>query len=555
MASHVTSQPGALASESARPVARVEPRAALRWATLAAVSLAGVLVFWLFDAMPFQDLPAHAGLIAMRHRFADSAFDQRYFVFAPHIGPYSLFRFLGEAFVPLLGPTGTVRALATLPALATPAAVIFARRALHGDRSLAFGYFGVALSYGLMTLLGFASYLLGAAVMLVALTFWLRLLARADDARASTFSQEVAMAAIAPLVFVAHGHAFVLFLVLAFVSAVATGARWRRLLRLRALVPALALAAYVAWLERAGAVPAGSVPVPGAGNLAPRFQTAFDKFSLLITPTLMTRMGVDFVVGVVVWILVIAATVATVAWLRKPATPAALRDEAAPRAHSKALYACAAAMIVVFAVLPHAVGWFGFVDGRLVPLVLLLGVMAVRTEALAPWLRATIERCAPLLAAAVVAIGLVASYRFQDEARGYKEILAQVPAEATVLNLPVDPNSDVFTAHPFIHYDKLVLADRPAVVSDMWFHQGSAIYPREGNPALRLPPTYSESDLHVIDWGGYELSDWDYVLIRTRPGAPQPPVPSSLVVADHRGGWWLFTHAADPKRSHPPPAR
>src|SRR5262249_37243401 len=113
------------------------------WVGLAMTTLAGLLLFWVFDAMPFLDLPAHAGLIALRHRFESSPLEQRYFVLAPHIGPYSVFRFLGEVFVRILGPTGAVRALATLPALATPAVLLFARRRLQGDRSPTFGYFGV----------------------------------------------------------------------------------------------------------------------------------------------------------------------------------------------------------------------------------------------------------------------------------------------------------------------------------------------------------------------------------------------------------------------------
>ena len=115
------------------------------WAGLGVVMGAAVLVFWSFDALPFQDLPAHAGLIAMRHRFSTSGFEQRFFVLAPHIGPYSLFRFLGEGFVRVVGPIGAVRALGTLPVVATPLAMIFARRRLFADASLAHGFLGVTL--------------------------------------------------------------------------------------------------------------------------------------------------------------------------------------------------------------------------------------------------------------------------------------------------------------------------------------------------------------------------------------------------------------------------
>jgi hypothetical protein len=181
--------------------------------------------------------------------------------------------------------------------------------------------------------------------------------------------------------------------------------------------------------------------------------------------------------------------------------------------------------------------------------------MAVRLDALSPTLRFAFERVGPGFAACVLLLDYVASYRFQDEARGYREVLAEIPAQSRLLNLPLDPNSDVFTGHPFVHYDKLVLADRPVVVSDVWFHQGTALYPRPDNPALRLPPDYVSSDLRFIDWSAYKLEDWDYVLVRTRPSGEAPKPPASVSLLDHRGGWWLYKSAAaiahQPPRSDP----
>jgi hypothetical protein len=199
-------------------------------------------------------------------------------------------------------------------------------------------------------------------------------------------------------------------------------------------------------------------------------------------------------------------------------------------------------LVALFLALPHSVGWFGFVDGRLVPLILLVGLMAVRIDALSPWLRFGLDRLTVVLALAVLCVNYVASYRFQDEARGWREILGQIPAGSRVLNLPIDPNSDVFTGHPFVHYDKLVLADRPVLVSDVWFHQGTALFPRPDNPALRLPSDYLSSDLHVSDLSAYRIEDWDYVLVRTRPETAwfPLPLPASLRMVDHRGGWWLL---------------
>jgi hypothetical protein len=473
----------------------------------------------------------------MRHRFAESAFEQRFFVLAPHIGPYSLFRFLGEVFIRWLGPVGAVRAIATLPVVALPLAFMFARKRLFGEVSATYGFLGVALSFGLMTLLGFASYLLGVALMLVGLTLWLDLLAAAEEGARDARRKEIVIALYAPIMFVGHGHAFVLFLLCAGASTLVTGNRFVRLLRLRALVPAVALAAWVAWLERGSTTPAGSVPV--VPKLVPMFQGASDKFQLLVTPMFTTRSGIDFMLAIAVWMFAIACTVMTVRSLRsQDGGTKAPRDVR----HAKALYASALLLSIVFLALPHAVGWFGFVDGRLVPLVLYFALLGIRREAISGFLSRVLDKGAPVVAAAITALALVASYRFQDEARGYREVLGKVPAQSSLLNLPLDPNSDVFTAHPFIHYDKLVLAERPIVVSDVWFHQGSALYPTAQNPALRLPVSYSESDLKFIDWPAYHLDDWDYVLIRTRPSAAQPFTPASLALEEHRGGWWLFRH-------------
>src|SRR5262249_22682563 len=135
-----------------------------------------------------------------------------------------------------------------------------------------------------------------------------------DDDSEDRRRREIGMALFAPLMFVAHGHAFILFLLCAFISCLVTGRRFARLMCMRTLVPALALAAWVAWIERGATTPSGSVPVVPA--LVPMFQSASEKFGLLVTPTLMTRSGIDFVVAVVIWVFAIACTLQTLRSLR-----------------------------------------------------------------------------------------------------------------------------------------------------------------------------------------------------------------------------------------------
>jgi hypothetical protein len=522
--------PGRVTESEAIPPSSIAPVSTARttsrsWVALFAVTFLGVLVFWAFDAMPFMDLPAHAGLIALRHRYGEAPIEQAAYVVSLHVGPYTLFRGLGEALVGIIGPVRAVRAIATLPLLLTPLALTFARRRLQRDRSPLAGFVGITLSFGLMALLGFASYLTGVAILIVVLTLWLELLAM----RGPAWKREIVVALAACFLFISHGHAFVIFLGIAGVTALAAAPRKERLLRLRALAPSFVLAAWSA--SQARGTPEGAAHVEWATN-GVHFQSAFDKFTLLVTPTLMTRTGIDFTLGIAVWVVIVSATVMTVRALRHAT------DEAAT--HSRGLLAAAAACALAFLVLPHNIGWFGFVDGRFVPLVLMLCFLALRRSAITPRLQRILDRGSIGAAAIITMVALFANHRFQNEARGYDRVLGRIPTGARLLNLPLDADSDIFAAHPFIHYDKLVLAERPIITSDLWFHQGTGVYPKPGNPALTLPESYTPSDLKKIDWPDYRLSEWDYVLIRTRPDARTPSTPVSLELVEHEGGWWLY---------------
>jgi hypothetical protein len=501
-----------------------------RWALLAASILAAASAFWVFDALPFQDLPAHAGLIAMRHRFAGSAFEQRYYKLGSQVGPYAAFLFLGELYDRFLGPMGAVRALATMPVLATPAALLFARRRLHRDRAPWAGFLGVALSFGFMTLLGLASYLLGVALLVVALTVWLELLDDVDRGLRAR-KRELVFGAAALSVSLAHGYAFAVLVALAALTAAASGDRYARLVRLRALAPGISVAA---WSIAFGGPPPGSA---GTFELvrSADFRTPLDKLSLLVTPTLMTRWGLDVVVGLAIWGVLLASLRAT---LRdhEPHTGGADRRS---RSHARALAITAAGTAALFLALPHAFKWFGFIDGRMLPIFLFLIIACVRRPALGPRLGRVLDGVAVGAACTMTAIVLYASSRFQAEARGYREVLGAVPALASVLNLPIDPDSDVFTAHPFVHYDKLTAIEHDVLLSDIWADRATALYATPDNPQARLPVEYNSANLKRLDWAAFDLSDWSYVLIRTRPEASAPETPG-LALAKHAGGFWLY---------------
>jgi hypothetical protein len=341
------------------------------------------------------------------------------------------------------------------------------------------------------------------------------------------------------VVLLSHGYAFVVFVGLA-ASATLAGTTLARMRYLRALLPSLALACFMAWPARTGGLATDGIQgmPPGA-----HFAGPVDKLGLLLSPTLMTRWGIDVAVGCCLWAVLVAGLVATTrahgGWKRSP-----------PRLRGSlgALAAVCAAWVCV----PRSVGWFGFLDGRLVPVSWVVMVLAVERSAMPRWVRASWDTGVPVAASTLVLVAWLGSYRFQSEAAGWREVLARVPERATLLNLPLDPDSRALVGHPFVHYDKLALADRPLVVSDVWFQQGTAIGPSPENPALRLPAEYSESNLQRIDWRSYRLEDWDYVLLRTKPDAPSPlagapPAAAALAVVAHEGGWWLLSNGARSK--------
>ncbi|MFX7086586.1 hypothetical protein ABTI07_18490, partial [Acinetobacter baumannii] len=68
--------------------------------------------------------------------------------------------------------------------------------------------------------------------------------------------------------------------------------------------------------------------------------------------------------------------------------------------------------LCIFAVLPHSIGWFGFVDGRLLPLTLMTGLLAIRPDIFSKRTQLTATLAAGLGAVTTVALLFFASYKF-----------------------------------------------------------------------------------------------------------------------------------------------
>lgn len=505
-------------------------RRAWPWLLLVALDIGGLCGFWAFASLPFVDLNGHAGVFALHKLLRQVGFESQYFVYAPHLGENALFRILGDVLADRIGPVAAVRALGSLPLIATPAAMFYARYRLYGRTDPYFPVMALILCFGYLTMMGLASYLIAIPLLLVVVAEWLILMTAADRHTLS-MGHETVVALLTVLLCLTHGFAFLVFGFIAIVTAFSTGSRWTRLVRLRCLLPTVLLMGYSFWADSAN-------PVLGAVGMAAPPLLYYDpiahKLGLIFGLTLFSRTGVDLAIGVVVWIAVIAGVVVSnrAASADRPAAPT--------NKHVRALTVAAIATFLLFLAMPHAIAWFSFSDGRLLPVVLLLGLVAIDSEAFSLSQRKIAQTLAYAAAAIVVTTFLWAQNIFQAEAAGYDETFAAITPNTRVLFLPIDCDSRIFVQHSFSRYEGLLLAKKPVVPSEMWFEQGTAIYPKAANPILRLPREYVPASLHDIAWEHYRLQDWDFVIIRQVVEIGRPQTPATLVLESHHGSWWLY---------------
>jgi hypothetical protein len=505
------------------------------WVLFALLELGAIAVFWCFDAAPFMDFPLHAGVMAMRQRQPHSAFLQQYFVLTSDFGGYPLYRIAADALAGLIGPLAAIRAISTIPVVALPLAMHYARRRLYGDNSPLFVFAALILSFGYMTQMGLSPFLAAFPVLIWALTKWLVLLNEADAGRKPR-GNEIGLAVLAAVLVMIHAYAFGILVFVMLVTAFSAKPLRPRLLRLRVLLPAVLLLLFTAWLTMNSRLPPGVVvPVKPFDAV---YGSLLDKLGLLIGPALTTRTGIDVVVGILIWAAAVLGLLAT--------------SRSAMPGHAVALRNSCVALLLAFAILPHRARSFDFIDSRLLPLVLLLAFMAIDLDAVAPAWRRRGAAAAALAATVIVGLELFAMQRFQGEAAGYREVFARIPAESRLLYFPIEPDSRIFVSHPFVHYDKLAFVERAAMPSQFHFHHASGIFPTGANPILRLPPEYVSSRIRRIGWPAYRLQDWDFVLIRLFPDSPAPAVPAGLKLVERRGGWWLYRSCAAHGRAGAP---
>ena len=471
-------------------------------------------------SLPFQDLAGHAGHFAVRQRLLQDGWERAFLIDEPHAGPYSVFRAVGQCATGIFGAFGAVRALAVLPIWLTPLAALILRQKITGRWEPAYAALGLYLCCGFLLMLGFASFMAGAAVCLLAYAAFLQL------AESNQLRRDGLLAALgAVATFFTHGYAFAMLGFLVVLAQTSTTRGRNRWAAAAALGPAMLCGLFSQWAVRHVA---GHATVHGA-SAGLYFQGPVDKLSLLVTPFLMTRLGIDMALGIAFWGLLLFSAVRFRPQAELLITP---HDR-----HRQRAFHAAVALSLLFLALPHNAQWFGFVDARLLPLTYLMYTLSLPPQ----WWSSARRHAATgtsCLQCTILAVGVLL---FQQEFKGFEQIAQHIQPERSLLHLPVFADSRYLVAHPFVHEDKLLLLGKPMLLSDMWLHQGTGLYATDANPVVRLDPNYASSNVKLpIAWKSFAPNDWDYVLLRMRDTVNTPDVPAYWKSAAHSGTWWLF---------------
>ena len=496
--------------------------------------------FMLFPLLPHQDLPAHAGLLAVRQRLESSALLGQHFQQGALLGPYTSFLALAQLLGAGFGADVGMRMLAAIATLALPAALLVARHRVVGDGWVGAGYLGLVLALGFPAALGLMSFLLGQAALVLAVAQLSRVMFPAtapsiahgahgtdgtdgqgpfaDPGASAAWRAEALLALLALATALSHGFSFVLLALIAVISLRAPGSPRGAWIHLRALAPAGAALVAAALRDR-GFYPAG----PERSLI--HYDGLLSKLALLVLPATSTRLLVDALIG-----LALSLLLGVGVWIGLRRAGATGPGPILPSMRRRAALARAAVILGAMALLaPTRVGWFGSIDLRLAMTALLLAILALPPVPHGRRRRGWMDLVAPWMAVGVAACSLVATAAFQFEARAARAVLSDVPAGSRLLYLPVDPTSRYWAARPFLHWDHLLLLDRDVLISDPWLHAGSALRTTPAAAWLSRPiPPFRQEAQRAIDWAAIDLAPWDHVLVRTFPGTTSPLVPEQL---------------------------
>lgn len=388
--------------------------------TWLAVALTAVVVapVWLVDHPPLQDYPYHLVRAHVLLHHGDPGLGYREtFTVSWYPAPYALADWLVAGFGRLAGIPLAGKLVLSLYLGLFPWSFLYLTRGVGEGRS-ALGFLGFLLVLNWHFHMGFVSYALSLPAALFALGWWWRRRRALAGTGAGAWNGVAPLALLALATYLFHVYAFGVLAFVLVVLALAEGRREGAALRLlartlAALSPALALlaGAVLRVVGRSGAGSGG-----GEGPLLLLYG-GFQRKVLLALGSL-PSFSVAWETALFALGIVVALAAAAAAWRRG-------------RRPEPSLLVAAAALAVLYVLLPDHLGRVFFVANRVPLFLLLVGLAALPAPASPALRRLAVLACAAL----ALAHAAVLAHRYLEIDRrlgDYEAALAALPAGARV---------------------------------------------------------------------------------------------------------------------------
>jgi hypothetical protein len=437
------------------------------------------------EYLPLVDFPQHLALHTIWNNISDPNFNPGGRFIVNLATPYAFPNLVAHAAAHFLGPEGGLRFVLVVALLAFPLATLVLLRAFGRPDELALAAFPAALSF--VYWFGFVTYVMSIPLVLLGVGLARRC------ASSGRYRDAALLAVVGMLAFATHGFAFLLLILLAGITALATTRDFPRLaLVAAALAPGLLLS--LAW------VIASSSGLDGKQDLARNSEqplaTAYGSLRERLRYALASMFGSDTREPRVIATAAAFLSVALVAarWTRQ-AEPTA-GEESGRRALAIVAIAAFGAAIACPQIWMNTWGLWE----RIPPIAFVAAVGALRWPA-AGKLRTRLAVGLTAIALFSSGTALAQGFAFSEQARGIRELAQKLPAGRRVMWDPCGEERPWPTAVPsFKHLGSYVQAARGGDLSNSFAYVHIMVVHYQGK---RLPFLFDRSvyDLLVLRVG------------------------------------------------------
>lgn len=478
-------------------------------------ALIAVLLF-LSPFLPLQDLPDHTGLAGlMGHVLAGGEVSSRYYQLQYFPVPYWTVYSILSVGSWLATPPIAAKLLYFVAVVSTPVAMT--RLALALRQSPRVGLCGFAFAWDYNVSWGFLAHVLGFAVALIYLARTIEVETKRDVLRSSWLGVLLALT---------HAHATLVWMAAAFVTAVLSRDRRRRL-HLHALAAAAPVLTMLPWIvSRIAAKAGGSSRGPSWPSFTNRFLYLFDHtFFTFNGPVVKPLLFAVFI------ILFVGPPILAIVNIKRRTQPL----------NSRLLWGLYGLAWLLYLAAPSGIWWpinQQYIYQRQASFIVLIGLFLPgvalegrRIVALLPGLAA---------AATVGLIGIYCVADFGTRSTPFLKIIETIPPESRVLTLTLDDRDQISKRTPYNQFHAYIVAEKGGYDPYLFNNPSHPIVFRAGEQPAH--PRWNE--MHKFSMTTH-APQYDFIVVQGLQGDPvvQGPIEGYRAIVSQvleSGRWRLY---------------